>query len=168
MPWVINSGAFPGDRERLARAGGGPEGSVFRPPGDFGRHLPEPGPGEEVSPSIPGNVSWLDFFDASFIDMSFMIFPQHGACDGVNFVEIGHAISSASQRQFLPQSHITLHLSVVRGWRRQACGAFAPFSGATHPQMSIGRRHQGQGPAPPSPSSAPSRLRRSRGRGETL
>jgi hypothetical protein len=50
---VINSGAFACDRERLAGAASGLDGSVVRPPGEAEGVRPSADPGEEVTLGVP-------------------------------------------------------------------------------------------------------------------
>ena len=49
VPWIVCTGAFSRDRERLAWAGAGPDGSVVGPPGEAEGVGPAADPGEEMT-----------------------------------------------------------------------------------------------------------------------
>jgi hypothetical protein len=63
MPWIICSEAFARDRERLARAGAGPERLVVWPSGHSGCNGPEPTSGKEVDLSVVPEFVRLNILD---------------------------------------------------------------------------------------------------------
>lgn len=70
MPLVVGAGALAGDRERLARAGAGPELAVVGPAGESSGERPASDAGEKVALSKPGKVICSDVDDGSFIHFS--------------------------------------------------------------------------------------------------
>jgi hypothetical protein len=48
MPWIVNTGSFARDRERLARAGAGPDWSVIGPSCETECVAPSADPGKEM------------------------------------------------------------------------------------------------------------------------
>jgi len=70
MPWIIDAEPFAGRRERLAGAGGGPEGPVVRPSSKSSCDGPEAGSGEEMDLRVACEVIGLDILDAAVIDIA--------------------------------------------------------------------------------------------------
>lgn len=68
MPWIVLPKSFSCDRERLARAGAGPERRVVRPSGHTRGDGPKPSSSKEVSLSKSRNVFWINVSDGPFID----------------------------------------------------------------------------------------------------
>jgi hypothetical protein len=68
VPWIVDTGAFAGDRERLTRAGAGPEGPIGGKPGNPGCERPSANPGEEVTLGVAVEVMRLKILDAAFVD----------------------------------------------------------------------------------------------------
>lgn len=56
MPRIVGTGAFPGDRERLARARTRPEVPPLVEPGEAGSERPSADPGEEVALDVASEV----------------------------------------------------------------------------------------------------------------
>jgi hypothetical protein len=69
MPWIVDTGSFARDAERLARAGAGPEGPVVGPSGEAGREAPPADAGEEVSLPRPREVSRSNIHDRAGVDV---------------------------------------------------------------------------------------------------
>lgn len=70
VPRISSSGTFACDGERLARARGRPDLTVFRPAGKSGSDGPASNACEEMALPIPGKVIWVNIGDAPFVNVA--------------------------------------------------------------------------------------------------
>jgi hypothetical protein len=63
MPWIVSTGAFARDRERLTWAGGGPQGASVRPSSKSSCKGPATDSGEQMNLSKSSKVCRRDFFN---------------------------------------------------------------------------------------------------------
>jgi hypothetical protein len=95
VPLVRRTFLLSGDRERLARGAGAPEGSVVGPAGETGGVGPSAKAGEEVALGVALEVVRSDIRDTPFVDVAGRYVPcgdqvpQPRSRVGVDFVVVG-------------------------------------------------------------------------------
>lgn len=70
MPRIVCTGSFAGDRERLARAGAGPDFTVVGPSGEAGGVGPSADAGEEMALGVSSQVFGPDIHDAPLVHVA--------------------------------------------------------------------------------------------------
>jgi len=103
MPWIILSGSFAGDRERLAGAGPGPQGPAVRPPSKSSCNAPQSAAREEVALGVASEVIGLDILYGAVVNISEWDHPtrnlltEDSACGFIGVVVVG--TTSGRRRQ---------------------------------------------------------------------